>query len=485
MQGTFNYDWDTVRTAPIAPMASIDPSVHNVDPFFWVQVLTPYVQEQKVTTRKRVFIIERHSPLSEQPFPVRNGQGIRNIRDSHPMPGQTRRLGIDNIVDTREKYWEICKFFLIKQCEEAELLDYNAACKLQGLLNVSMEAVWLCKDPSYDPMDRHPVFHALVTELITKRAQAYVAAGAHYPLLIDEAIDQHRHFTKEWVRTHYKGLSNIVVSQAQTLVEKCLQAIPPSLARIPVDVLTRFFLRNPLISTQFCACLAWTIQHADIYKQSRNPSYKQMTNIADKAAQSYYALFRHLSELNWTSIWGRYPHDNDEEILFNVYFIDWFDIIGQHPFLHRAYKWLGGGGPRDPETAAWTIAAIGGVPLNQNPPAAPPAPPAPPAAPGAAGAAGGAPAPPIVPLVPAPAPAVVPAPAVLPAGGGGDNAGVDWRNSHRGHQFPVPRPSNKPVSNAARSGPRHRLPQRRPGPIVPLRQRPLDTANDTDDSNDS
>jgi hypothetical protein len=360
--------------------------VFEPDPWFWLSVPGGSSGSSQPPTRLRVFIL--HSPQESNaefrkgtrahaltPYAINTDNGLRvpypvcqrTVLDDRvgpayppydPMyesdPSLYNRLydyvysepGIDYVqpnIPNTAPYYEIGNQRLRFLCEQAELADRDFAAEMQGTLGVAASYTWNCLQTDFNPADRHNLLQLFIMgkldmSLAGMQAVSQSNEGIDTMDIAHELIRQHRAFTQQWVRQHFHTLTPAITSHAEALVTMCHKCIPQSLLWLPRISVARALWRCEQTRGAFQDALFWHITCSEQHRGGRNPSYKQMHNVSNENAQSYYRLVRRLQsmdEMTWQRMLGGIYNRTD--VLMKVNTIDWHSIAAQIPSVHRKY----------------------------------------------------------------------------------------------------------------------------------------------------
>lgn len=298
--------------------------------------------------KKYVFI------LNDDTVTIQKGTGIEELKPYVIVGGEKKVLcdrnhvlsdpvgGIDYL-DARSGsiFYRVGVNYLETVCQEAEKLDFNFAQRIQGLIGAAQHTVWQCLDPDFDPLDRNP----LLITFLKARIEGYLAKiqADHVNVgdkkVASHMLQQHKIFTSEWVKKNYKSLTPLVESASVMLIQKCLNVIPLPLSQLPPAIIARILRRYEPISASFAEGVFWQMQELDNIKPGRNPSYKQLTHTSNAFAQAYYGLVRELKAMTWSIETPENSDANDlTKLLLHPVCIDWYDIAGKLPMIHKQYK---------------------------------------------------------------------------------------------------------------------------------------------------
>jgi len=348
---------------PPLPAKQTGLELYDSDPWFWLYI--PSQHQGTPGMKQRVFVLGNHSDRYNDwrtglqlhaltPYSLDQDSGLRipyppRLRE---VPPNARRIPtlydphysaflvdwIDSSVNqtnTPLKFYETGSDYLSHICEQAELKDMEFARNMQGLLGVNSAYTWACLQPDFDPSDRHSMLNLYIHSKIQSTLVNVDLTTVDPPDVAHEMIRQYKTFNQEWAKLHYKNITPVITSHCETLVEKCIQAIPPRLHWLPRIYLARTLWRCEDTRTPWQQALYWHITDSEQNRGGRNPSYKQMNNSLNHYAQSYYALIRSINQANWDVM---IPADNVVRMVTRILTIDWHSIVGQLPYVHKKFQ---------------------------------------------------------------------------------------------------------------------------------------------------
>jgi len=247
-------------------------------------------------------------------------------------------------------YYEIGHDTISRALQRAEELDFEFAKRMQGLTGSSLDYTWACMDPDYTPSDRQIMLSEFTKTYVgdfLNTAKGDLDSRA----VVTEELQEHRAFSQEWVRKHYKTLTPAITSAAEALVMEFYPQIskrmPSSNKMTPAQV-ARYFMRSEIFSPAFAQALQYYMQHLENGRGGRNPSYKQFTYATNMRALQY-KIFVDFLEKQRAYMHNVYEQGAKMESHFqHELFIDWHGIVGKLPEVHRHYPrssdaFVGGG----------------------------------------------------------------------------------------------------------------------------------------------
>jgi hypothetical protein len=145
-------------------------------------------------------------------------------------------------------FYEIGRQKLAEATERGEVLDFEFAQRMQGLLGTSQEAVWSCQDPDFNPLDRTPLLNMFLGGYSDGFYTHATWVEHDDPSEVaKEALEQHKKFAMEWVKKHYKTISPVLMANAEMIMQDIwgiLKGSPISqLTHKYLSVCTRFFFQ--------------------------------------------------------------------------------------------------------------------------------------------------------------------------------------------------------------------------------------------------
>lgn len=264
------------------------------------------------------------------------------------------RQGRDYVIPDGS-YMEVGAERLAAVLGAAEQADLKFARRMEGLANVTPGLYWDCLDPDFNPADRQAVVHQFMSKYL-ERFYAQVEPGNEpgAQRVADEALHKHRTFCREWVRKHHKGLTPLVTSPAEALTSEFFDRIRAELmptSRMTREELSRLFMRHPDFASDFATCLYYYTTSLEQSRGGRNATYKQM-NAATTSKVWAYKRFGDMlgaSRAKLRELLGDF--ETEQEFCLGANFVDWYDILGQLPEVHKRFEpalkdWLSGGGDR-------------------------------------------------------------------------------------------------------------------------------------------
>lgn len=259
-------------------------------------------------------------------------------------------ISANSPLDDPSPYYEIGHDNLKEVLQEAEELDYEFAKRIQGLVGASQDFTWACLDPDFVPSDRALLLSEF-TKTFTGDFLSSAKGDANPRSVATEQLQQHRAFSQEWVRKHYKNLTPAVTSPAEALVMEFYPQLTkrmPAQGKLTPAQLSRYFMRHPKFSPAFAHVLQYYMQHLDNGRGGRNPSYKQVTQTGVMRALQFRTFVEHLERERQLMAVLYLFNQNHLQHLSNPYLVDWHYVVGKLPEVHRHYPrsgevFLGGG----------------------------------------------------------------------------------------------------------------------------------------------
>ena len=315
-------------------------------PARWGHYLVPYV----VTTGNS----PRAKPYKD---PTRQNAGVgvpqgapggsRDPVETVPLPDmewckEGRDFVCARYTNDSPPYWEVGLAHLRAILERAEALDLVFARRMEGFGTVARAVVWDCLDPDYDAGDREAVMTQFMSKYLERfytRQDPGNTPGASK--VSEEALQKHKAFCKAWTQKHYRTLTPAVTSPAEALASDFYAHIEPYMLpneyKLSTMELARLFMRHPVLAPEFAQALHFYTGNLEQSRGARNASYKQMRQ-TDAARIVSYKRFGALLESQWQTL-----HTAVRELCtpqayyLHHWTIDWYDILGQMPPVHRYF----------------------------------------------------------------------------------------------------------------------------------------------------
>jgi hypothetical protein len=177
-----------------------------------------------------------------------------------------------------------------------------------------------------------------------------------------EAINIHKSFCKEWVTKHYKNLTPLVTSAAESMATEFYDYFQSRMHpeyKLTCMELSRIFMRHPAIAPEFASCLHYSMtnieqvcvffvipvaSNTDLRWQNtqtrggRNASYKQMNMVSMAKVQSYNKFGNWLQDNEITIAGILRDVQTIHGFHFHPLIIDWYKIAGQMPHVHKSFE---------------------------------------------------------------------------------------------------------------------------------------------------
>jgi hypothetical protein len=225
--------------------------------------------------------------------------------------------------------------------EEAESLDLSFAKRMEGLQNVASSVVWDCIDPDFNPTDRQAVLNQFMGKYLDRFYSKLDPVGE--PGVRDvasEALHKHKAFCEEWVKKHYKNLTPLITSSAEALAGDFYPHFEKMMTpdkKITRTELARILMRHEEFACLFASALYHHITNLDHTRGGRNASITQTRNSMSLLAWEYKKLGTAISE-NSKIIWDVISARQGSQFApIEKYTVDWYDILGQMPQIHRYF----------------------------------------------------------------------------------------------------------------------------------------------------
>jgi hypothetical protein len=239
-------------------------------------------------------------------------------------------------------YNEIGLAVLKHSLETAEALDMAFARRMEGLGNVAAQVCWECLDPDYDPSDRPAVRDQFLAKYLDRFYQGQDPEdGPRTEDVADEAMHKHKVFCQAWAKKHYRTLTPAVTAPAEALASefyKYMEDMLPADRKLSRAELARVLMRHPDTATDFATCLHFYSTGLEQARGGRNASYKQMSTVSAARATSYKRMGDLLgAKMTVLSAYFQTLEGNMHNRAFDVYVVDWYEILGQMPQVHRFF----------------------------------------------------------------------------------------------------------------------------------------------------
>ena len=244
-------------------------------------------------------------------------------------------------------FWEIGLSKARVVLEGAEALDLAFARRMEGLAAVAPSVVWNCLDPDYDPSDREAVMAQFMQKYL-ERFYAHLEPTAIPDIesVSAEVLHKHKVFCQTLVQKHYRGLTPAVTSPAEALASEFYQHVEhlmdPKFQLTHME-LARVLMRHKDFATEFATALHYYSGSLEQSRGGRNATYKQMTQTNAAKINSYKRLGT-LLDSKW-QILADILRDLSTQSAYYMHLltVDWYDILGQVPPVHRYFDALQGG----------------------------------------------------------------------------------------------------------------------------------------------
>ena len=140
---------------------------------------------------------------------------------------------------------------------------------------------------------------------------------------------------------HYKSLTPAITSAADALVSEFYQTVVKRMSGpwiLSVSQFSRLMMRHPSLSHHFAVCLQSYMTSVDQSRPGRNSSYKVMNVAALARFQSFKRFTMELERRNdELRVFYALIH-NVKDFCFHEWTVDWYDIAGQLPEVHRFFE---------------------------------------------------------------------------------------------------------------------------------------------------
>lgn len=287
-------------------------------------------------------------------------------KDTQPIPDAKKCVeGRDFIsASNPPAYWEVGLKHVRAILEEAECTDLAFARRMEGFGFVTQSVVWDCLDPDYDASDRESV----MTQFMGKYMERFYRRlePGNTPSIDSvsaEALHKHKVFCKAWTQKHYKTLTPAVTAPAEALAGEFYahmeQFMTPAKNKLTRMELARVLMRHPDFSPEFASALHYFTSSLEQSRGARNANYKQISMMNAARINSYKRLGALLEEKGQILAEVIQSLCSDSAYLLHPLTVDWYDILGQMPPVHRYFDdptpyqgvsetRLAGTGPNDP-----------------------------------------------------------------------------------------------------------------------------------------
>ena len=279
------------------------------------------------------------------PAPTQNAINIERIafHFSGPRPSLSFSQPMRDFVvpgTPGDVYYEISHNTLRKLLETSENMDYRFAKRMEGFQNVASNVVWECIDPDFNPADRQAVMNQFMSKYLD-RFYARIDPGNEPDVrgVSAEALHKHKSFCQEWVIKHYKNITPIVTSSAENLASNFYPYFEafadPDHLPTRMD-LARILMRHERFAAQFASALYYCITTLDHTRGGRNANITQMRNSAMAKQAEYNRLDAQIAA-NGQVISDIFRTFREFNTKFNPLVVDWYDILGQMPQVHKYF----------------------------------------------------------------------------------------------------------------------------------------------------
>lgn len=316
-------------------------------PGVWGHYLVPYVVPAGAATAQPFKKTGEDNTKAVKPQPGFPGVPLSSGQDAQPVPdGVACAEGREFVRATKEPaYWEVGVNHVRGLLEDAEARDLAFARRMEGFGIAARSAAWDCLDPDYDPSDRDAVMSQFMSKYLERfyaRQDPGNVPGASK--VAEEALHKHKAFCKAWVQKHYKTLTPVITAPAEALAsdfhENICSSIPANPTQVTTSIeLARIFMRHEALAPEFAQALHFYSGALEQGRGARNASYKQMRQ-TEAARISSYKRFGVFLENNWHTLTRAVSPQGMSlgELLLHPLRVDWYDILGQMPPIHRYFE---------------------------------------------------------------------------------------------------------------------------------------------------
>jgi len=300
--------------------------------------LTPYtIEVENGEPRARPF------PEPQQEVPAVDTIPLGAPQEPKPS-GTYSRLWRDYVIPKRQdppgNYLEISHNNLRHLLEKSENMDYRFAKRMEGFQNVASNVVWECLDPDFNPADRQAVMNQFMSKYLD-RFYSRLDPGNEPDVrhVSSEALHKHKSFCQEWVVKHYKNITPIITSSAESLAGNFYPYFEAyaSPDHLPTRMdLARILMRHEQFAAPFASALYYQITTLDHTRGGRNANITQMRNSAMARQAEYGRLDRQIAS-HGAVILEIFQNFRQWETKFSPLVVDWYSILGQMPQVHKYF----------------------------------------------------------------------------------------------------------------------------------------------------
>lgn len=146
---------------------------------------------------------------------------------------------------------------------------------------------------------------------------------------------------QEWVHKHYRNVTPLVTSAAESLAGTFYTSFTPLMQRghvLSLPQFARLLMRDPELSGPFAGALHMHMGAVDMLRPNRNPTYRQLSMIGNTKIREHYRLMEDLSgrRERFRLVFRRLA--TPETSLFDPLVVDWHGIVGQLPMAHKYFQ---------------------------------------------------------------------------------------------------------------------------------------------------
>lgn len=146
---------------------------------------------------------------------------------------------------------------------------------------------------------------------------------------------------QEWVHKHYRNVTPLVTSAAESLAGTFYASFKPFMPRgyvLSLPQFARVLMRDPELSGPFAGALHMHMGAVDMLRPNRNPTYRQLSMIGNTKIREHYRLMEDLSgrRERFRQLFARLA--DPAAVLFDPLVVDWHAIVGQLPMAHKYFQ---------------------------------------------------------------------------------------------------------------------------------------------------
>ena len=310
----------------------------------WGKYIVPYWVDDAAKTATPYAQRDENNPI----LVLQTGDPGKSGGDKQPTPDTKHcKRGRDFIAcdpeSDKPKFWEVGLAHARQLLEKAEALDLEFARRMEGLGSVSQSVVWNCLDPDYDASDREAVMSQFMQKYLERfYAQFEPANVPDIESVAAEALHKHKVFCQTWVQKHYRTLTPVVTAPAEALAADFYSHVERFMdpeRKLTRMELARILMRHPMFSTDFATALYYYSGSLEQSRGGRNATYKQMSQTNSAKINSYRRLSSLLDD-KWVELSKVIREITKDPSAYYMHplTVDWYDILGQTPPVHRHFE---------------------------------------------------------------------------------------------------------------------------------------------------